>query len=62
MLSTSLHASTPVLERTVQRLERRLIVGEARADEIDSYVRLQLELAARDAARSRANRQAPRKN
>lgn len=47
MLAHSRTAPTPLLLATVAALEARLVEGRARPDEIDLYVRLQLELAER---------------
>ncbi len=40
--------ATDVLVAEARRLEQRLIQGSARADEIDTFVSLELEIAARD--------------
>ena len=52
MPTVTLHAPTAELERAVRDLEARLLAGEARKDEIDAYVRVQIELAQRQLART----------
>lgn len=42
--------SSDSLQRVVVLLERRIIAGTARADDIDSYVSMQCELANRELA------------
>lgn len=42
-----LHTSTQKLLEDVARIERVLILGTARNDEIDAYVAMQIELADR---------------
>lgn len=42
--------TTSSLERLVRSLERRLIDGTARADDIEAYVSMQCEIAARQLA------------
>lgn len=54
MPTVTLHASTVELEQAVRDLEVRLLAGDARQDEIDAYVRIQIELAQRDLARTDA--------
>lgn len=46
--------STTSLRRLVTALEAKLIAGSARADDIEAYIRMQWEIAARELGRDEA--------